>query len=465
MTESNTLADRTEGDINQGVRRAAWRQQLGPSSMQAVERDEGLFLRQSLSTPCLSAVKHASGIWIEDMDGRRAMDFHGNSAHHIGYGHPRLKAALVRQMEELSFAPRRFTCDPAMDLAERLVSLAPWPQGARILFAPGGTEAIEMALALARIATGRHKTVSFWDSFHGATLGAASVGGEQLFRGHGPLLSGGEHVAPFACYRCPYGFGGAHDPDLERCGMACAAIAAYTMEKQTCVSALIAEPLRAVPTIAPFGYWPKLREACDRQGCLLVFDEITTGLGKTGKFFAHSHEDVVPDMVVLGKALGGGMLPLAALLVRADLDLADSLAIGHFTHEKNPLLCRAGLTTLEIIEEEGLVENAAALGRHAMARLAEMQRRFPIIGDIRGRGLLLGIDLSSPDGAPATDAAEAMLYSCLAAGLSFKVTLGSVLTLSPPLIIARPELDAALDILEQAFAGLAQRNISDLTRG
>jgi len=431
----------SEGDVNSGERREAWRRELGPRTLAAVERDERLFLHQSLSTPCLSAVRHAEGLWIEDMDGRRFMDFHGNSCHHIGYGHPRLKEALRRQMDELSFAPRRFTCAPALELAERLSALAPWPNGAKLLLAPGGATAIEMALTLARIATGRHKTLSFWDAFHGASAGAASVGGETLFRSGAALLPGTEHVPPFACFRCPFGFGGAHAPDLEKCGMACANAADYTLEKHDDVAAMIAEPMRAVPTIAPPGYWSKLRQACDRQGALLIFDEITTGLGKTGRFFSHAHEGVVPDMVVLGKALGGAMLPVAALLVRPELDVAGHLAIGHFTHEKNPLLACAAATTLAIIEEEGLAERAADLGAHALARLDEMRSRFPVIADVRGRGLLLGVELV--DGA----VAERTLYRCLAAGLSFKLTMGSVLTLSPPLTITRAELDGALDIL------------------
>jgi len=442
----------TEGDVNLGEQRARWRKSLGPLTRSAVERDETVFLRQSLSTPCLGAVRRAEGIWIEDMDGRRLMDFHGNSAHHIGYGHPRLKAALIRQMEELSFAPRRFTCDPAMELAEKLSALAPWPDGAKVLFAPGGAEAIEMALKLARIATGRQKTLSLWDSFHGATAGAVSVGGEQLFRGDGGLIAGAEHVPPFACYRCPFGFGGEGAPDLDRCGMACARSADYTLDRHGDVAAMIAEPMRAVPTVAPPGYWQAVREACDRQGALLIFDEIATGLGKTGRFFAHEHERgadeaVRPDMVVLGKALGGAMLPVAALLVRPDLDVAGEVAIGHYTHEKNPLLSRAGLTTLQIIEEEGLVQRAEALGAHMRGRITEMRRRFPLIGDVRGRGLLVGVELTARSGKPAAAEAEKILYRCLADGLSFKLTMGSVLTLSPPLTIGRDELDNALDIL------------------
>jgi len=254
-----------------------------------------------------------------------------------------------------------------------------------------------------------------------------------LFRSHGPLLAGGEHVPPFDCSRCPYGL------ELPSCGMACANAADYTLEKHGDVAAMISEPLRAAPIIAPAGYWQRMRAACDRQGALLIFDEIATGLGKTGSFFSHAPEGVVPDMVVLGKALGGAMLPLAALLVRGDLDVAGDIAIGHFTHEKNPLLARAGLTTLQIIEEEGLVSRAAELGAYALGRLGEMGLKA------RGRGLLIGVELDDPA------LAERVLYACLTGGLSFKLTMGSVLTLSPPLTISRGELDAALDILARAL--------------
>jgi 4-aminobutyrate aminotransferase len=452
--------DLSEGDANLGPSRMAWRAGIGPAARGLVERDERAFLRQSLSTPCLSAVRRAEGIWIEDADGRRFMDFHGNSVHHLGHGHPRVKAAIARQMEDLPFAPRRFTCEPAVALAERLVSLAP-PGLTRVLFAPGGSEAIEIALKLARVATGRHRTLSFWDSFHGAGFGAAGVGGEALFRDArlGPLLSGGEHVAPFACFRCPYGFrslSGA--PDLAACRMACASAATFTLDRDRAIGAVVAEPVRAVPYIPPPGFWPALRDACDRSKALLIFDEIPTGLGKTGRLFACEHAGVTPDILVLGKALGGGMLPLAAVLARGDLDVAEDLAIGHYTHEKNPILAAAGLATLEVIRDEGLVERAAALGAYALERLRDMAASRPLVGDIRGLGLLIGVELVRADGSPAIAAAEAALYAALARGLSFKVTQGSVLTLAPPLIISRAELDSALVALAEALDEAARSN-------
>jgi 4-aminobutyrate aminotransferase len=421
-----------------------------------LEEDARYFLHQSVSTPCLSAIRKAEGIWIEDLAGRRYMDFHGNNVHHIGYGHPRLIAAIKKQLDELSFTPRRFTSEPAVALARKLAGIAPGNLG-KVLFTTGGSDAVEVALKLARAATGRHKTLSFWDSFHGAGFGASSVGGEQLFRSGpiGPLLSGTEHVAPFACYRCAYGYSERDGkPDLALCRMACASYVSYVLEREGDVAAVIAEPARAVPYLAPPGYWQAVREACNRHGTLLIFDEIPTGLGKTGQMFACDHEGVVPDILVLGKALGGGVLPIAATICRPDLDVAGDWALGHYTHEKNPVTARAALTTIEIIESEGLVENVRVVGQRALGRFEEMKCRHPIIGDVRGRGFLIGIELVRDRAGkePASDVAEAVLYRCLDRGLSFKTTMGNVLTLTPPLITTAAQMDDALTILEAAIS-------------
>ncbi|MFQ5785340.1 MAG: aspartate aminotransferase family protein [Alphaproteobacteria bacterium] len=446
-------ADRMEGESNLSPRRAAWAERRHDAATRTLLADDArLFLHQSLSSPCLDVVCKAEGIWLEDAAGRRYMDFHGNNVHHIGYGHPRLMAALKEQIDALPFAPRRFTTEPAVALARKLVDITPDPL-AKVLFAPSGSDAIEIALKLARAATGRFKTVSFWDAFHGAGFGGASVGGEATFRSGpaGPLLPGTEHVAPFTCYRCPYG----HEdidgrPDLDACAMACASYMRYVLEKEGDVAAVIAEPVRTVPYLPPPDYWRVVREACDAVGALLIFDEIPSGLGKTGRMIAGTHFGVVPDILVLGKALGGGAVPIAAVVARAGLDVAGDRAIGHYTHEKNPILARAALTTIEIIEDEGLVENARRVGARALDRLHEIKRRHALVGDVRGLGLLLGVDLvdDRETKAPAIDAAESVFYRALDKGLSFKLTMGNVVTLTPPLIIGDAEMDAALDILD-----------------
>lgn len=438
----------TEGEANTSAARAAWSAREGDAATRGLlDRDANAFLHQSLSSPCVSTIVKAEGIWIEDTAGRRYMDFHGNSVHHIGYGHPRLIAAIKDQLDALPFSPRRFTNDVATQLAERLTALAPWP--AKVLFTTGGSDAVEVAMKIARAATGRFKTLSFWDSFHGAGFGASSIGGEATFRSHiaGPLLPGSEHVAPFHCYHCAYGHAGpAH------CNLACASMVDYTLAREGDTAAVIGEPMRAVPVVPPPGYWQAVEKSCKARGTLLIIDEIPTGLGKTGQFFAHDHDGVTPDIIVLGKALGGGVLPIAAVLARADLDVAGDFAIGHYTHEKNPVTARAALTTLDIIQDEGLVERAARLGTTALDRLRDSLSTCPIVGDLRGRGLMFGVEIVSDREArtPDPDRAERIYYACLSQGLSFKISAGSVLTLSPPLTIPEDDLDRALSIVENA---------------
>ncbi|HEX8665709.1 MAG TPA: aspartate aminotransferase family protein [Beijerinckiaceae bacterium] len=439
----------SEGDTNLTDRRAAWQARaLDPAGRALVERDAKTFLHQSVSTPCLNAIAKAEGIWIEDTAGRRYMDFHGNNVHHVGYGHPRLKAAIAAQMDSLPFAPRRYACEPAVELAEKLAQIAPGGLS-KVLFTTGGSDAVEVAVKIARAATGRFKTLSFWDAFHGAGTGAAALSGEMLFRSGpaAPLVAGALHVAPFGGYRCPYG----HDT-AEASADACARMIDYVLSHDSDVAALVAEPTRAVPYVAPPGFWPRVREICDRQGTLLIFDEIPTGLGKTGKMFACQHDGVAPDILVLGKALGGGILPIAAVVARSDLDVAGAWAFGHYTHEKNPVTARAALTTIRIIEDGDLVNNAARVGAAAMARMLDMKERLSAVGDVRGRGLVLGIELVKDRATkePDDDLAEAVLYRALDRSLSFKTTMGNVLTLTPPLVVTEAEMMQALDIVEEA---------------
>lgn len=440
----------TEGEPNTSAARAEWQAaSIGEGSAPLLARDSEAFMHQSLSTPCVSTIAKAEGIWIEDLDGRRYMDFHGNSVHNVGYGHPRLVAAIKDQLDALPFSPRRFANEVAVELAEKLGDLAPGDLG-KVLFTTGGSDANEVALKIARAATGRFKTVSFWDSYHGAGFGASAVGGEAMFRSGiaGPLVPGAEHVALYHPTQCPYGH-----KTLEASADACANMVDFVLGREGDVSAVIAEPMRAVPVVPPPGFWKKIRAACDRHGALLILDEIPTGLGKTGRFFAFEHDQVVPDIVTLGKALGGGILPIAAVVARRDLDVCGDYAIGHYTHEKNPVTARAALTTLEITEDEGLVERAADLGAHAMGRMRDLAATTPIIADVRGRGLMMGVDIVTDRDTmtPGDDLAEQIYYRCLDEGLSFKISQGSVLTLSPPLTISRTDLDKALDIVTQAI--------------
>jgi 4-aminobutyrate aminotransferase len=303
-----------------------------------------------------------------------------------------------------------------------------------------------MALKLARIATGRHKTISMWDSFHGASLDAISVGGEAIFRQDmGPLMPGAEHVPPPDEYHCIY-----NCRSRGGCDMMCARYVEYVLEKEGDIAAVIAEPIRSTPYIPKPEYWRIIRKACDRHGALLIFDEIPHALGRTGRMFTCENFDVVPDMLVIGKGLGGGILPLAALIARVDLDVAANRALGHYTHEKSPVACAAALATIRYVEENRLADRARDLGRYALGRMQGMMERHPLIGDVRGLGLFLGIELvkDRQTGERAADEAEAVMYAALSRGLSFKLTMGNILTLTPALTITQEEMDQALDIID-----------------
>jgi len=438
----NTPKDSSaEGDVNLSGKRALWQHEnVGAGARALLDDDARYFLHQSLSTPCLSAIKSAAGIWLEDVDGRRVMDFHGNSVHQLGHGHPRVVEAVKRALDELPFSPRRYTNEYAVRLAQKLAALAPGDLN-RTLFAPGGAEAIGMALKLARLATGRHKTISMWDSFHGASIDAISIGGEALFRsGIGPLLPGTEHVQPCDPRHCHFGCGGT-------CNARCADYVEYVLEKEEDVAAVVVETVRSTDVqVPPPEYYKKIRAACQAHGALLILDEIPVCLGRTGSLFAFEPYGILPDMVVLGKGLGGGVFPMAALIAREDLNIAGDRALGHYTHEKSPVGCAAALAALEVIEEEKLLERSRTLGARALARLETMKKKIPSIVDVRGIGLLLAVELKS------AELAEEALYRCLSRGLSFKVGQGNVLVLAPPLVIEEEDLERALEILEECLS-------------
>ena len=441
---------KSEGDINISPHREAWQKRhINAASQALLDEDARYFLRQSLSTPCLNTMQACGGIYIEDTQGRRYMDFHGNNVHQVGFANQEVIAAIKDQLDELPFCTRRYTNRTAVNLARKLADIAPDDLN-KSLFCPGGAEAIGIALKLARMATGRYKTVSMWDSFHGASLDTISIGGEAIFRqGIGPLLPGTEHAPPPDEYRCVFGCG-----QRGGCDMTCANYVEYILAKEGDIAAVIAEPIRSTPYIPKPEYWQKIRQACDRYGTLLIFDEIPHCLGRTGRMFTFENFGVRPDMVVIGKGLGGGVLPMAALIAREGLDVAADRALGHYTHEKSPVGCAAALATIKYIEKHNLVRHARDLGRHCLAQMQSMKDRHPLIGDVRGLGLFLGIELvkSRETRERASDEAEAVMYAALTKGLSFKLTMGNILTLTPPLTVTRKEMDHALDIIEACIA-------------
>lgn len=443
--------DLSEGDSNLSCNRTAWIRTLDRPTRDLLDRDARVFLHQSLSTPCINVLSNCQGSVLTDISGNQFLDFHGNSVHQVGFANPCVIRAIVDQLESLSFCTRRYTNEKSVELAEKLIERAPGNLG-KVLFAPGATSSVGMALKLARVATGRHKTVSMWGSFHGASLDAISIGGESLFRKNmGPLMPGAEHVPAPDPYRCLFEDSG----DCSRCRLRCARYIDYVLEQEQDVAAVIAEPIRCTCiNPPPPGFWQAVRSSCDRHGTLLIFDETAVCLGRTGTLFAFENFGVIPDMVILGKGLGGGIMPFSALIARTDLDLAPDRALGHYTHEKNPTACAAALATLEFIETQGLLERSRTLGKQAMGCLEDLKSKHEIIGDVRGLGLMFGAELvkDRKTREPAREAADRIMYRSLSLGLSFKVSRGNFLTLTPPLTIEEIDLERAFVILARALS-------------
>jgi 4-aminobutyrate aminotransferase len=311
--------------------------------------------------------------------------------------------------------------------------------GWHTLFMPAGALAVGAALKLARLITGRYKAVGLWGSFHGASLDAISIGGERMFRDQmGPLLPGHLHAHPWVPGRS---VDDAID-ELDRL---------FRVEGD--IGALLAEPIRwSSVVVPPVDYWRRVRQLCHRHGALLIFDEIGTCMGRTGRWFAFHHFDVTPDIVLTGKALGAGVMPQAAMSARAGLaspDLTGETALGHFTHEKNPLAAAASLAAIEILERDQLLPRATTLGAELLALLRARIGHHPSVKGVRGIGLLLALELDNPV------EAERVMYDCLRKGLSFKVSSGRVITLVIPLNIPQTQLLQAIDMMCTAIESCA----------
>ncbi|EHH1030415.1 aspartate aminotransferase family protein [Vibrio parahaemolyticus] len=440
---------RSEGDVNTTPARQAWNASMDDERTQALlKRDSEVFLHQAMSTPCLDTLEAAEGIYIQDATGKKYMDFHGNNVHQLGYSHPHVIKRVQEQIAKLPFSPRRFTNETAIECAEKLTQICGGELN-RVLFAPGGTSAVGMALKLARHITGNYKVVSLWDSFHGASLDAISVGGEACFRqGMGPLMAGVERIPPAVSYRGAF-------PVADGSDVHYADYLEYVIEKEGGVGAFIAEAVRNTDVQVPSkAYWKRIREICDKHNVMLIIDDIPNGMGRSGEWFTYQAYDIEPDMLCIGKGLGGGLVPIAAMVTKDKYNTAEQISMGHYTHEKSPIGCAAALATMEAIEQDGLLDKAKADSQFMHEKLLEMKAKYPVIGDVRGIGMLWGTELVTDheSKARAYDEAEAVLYQCLNNGVSFKVSQGNVIQLSPPLIITREQLTEALAIFEEAIA-------------
>lgn len=446
--------EREQGDVNTtGNRREYWKRNLKGETKRWFDEDQKYFLHQSLSTPVLNVLSRAQGAYIEDLDGKKYIDMHGNGVHNAGFNNPAVIEAVKKQLEEnMTFCPRRYTNIPAIELAKKLAEITPGDL-CRSLFCPGGSEAIEMALMLAKQVTGHFKTISFWGSFHGAGPGAASVGGEEHFRGgFGPMVPGAFHVEFPNYYRNPWGFSRPEDVDAE-----CLRQIELVLKREPEMAAVIGEPISATPVIPSKEYWKGVKQLCEQYGALLIFDEIIEGFGRTGKMFACEHF-LTPDILVLGKSFGGGLLPFAGIVTHEKFNVCRQRSLGHYTHEKNALCSVAALAEIGYIEENNLPDHAAELGLYAFRRLNDLREKHRLIGQVAGLGLHIGIDLVTDRKSKtrAIDEAEIIMFKCLEKGLSAKTIEGNILTLRPALIITQDEMDRAIDIIAEAIAEVEQ---------
>jgi 2,2-dialkylglycine decarboxylase (pyruvate) len=405
----------------------------------------------------------AEGAWVETTDGRRVLDFtSGQICSTLGHNHPRIGAAVRDALDEAVHLNSWMLSEPVLALAERLASLFP-DRLDKVILLNTGSEANEVALKLAKMHSGRFEVVGLARSFHGLLAGISSVNFSMAHAGYGPLLPGAFVLpAPYA-YRCP----------IRHCDGACDCTcleAGFELVDQQSVGSLcavIAEPVLSAGGIIvpPDGYFRRLRELCDARGMMLVLDEAQTGFGRLGTMFGFEHDGIVPDFVAVSKTLGGG-IPLAATITTSAIeeDCVDKGFLHVTSHVSDPLPAAAGLAVLDVIEEEGLVARARERGEYLLARLRELQAAHEQIGDVRGRGLLVGLELveDRESRRPADALGAAVTAECLRRGLSMNIvragTSANCFRMAPPLTIAEDEIDLAVEMLESSLAAvLAER--------
>ncbi len=430
------------------------------SSADLIERDKSI-VTQAIYRYTETAFARGEGVFLYDYEGRRYYDMAaGIAVMNVGHCHPRVVKAIADQAATLIHAASHVGYMlPYVQLLESVLSLAPSPlrEGKGILV-NSGSEAVETAVKLARAVTGRSMVLAFIDSFHGRPMGALSLtASTSTYRRHlSQLLVGVEHVPYPTCHRCSFGHG-SRRPD-ECCGMWRNYID-MVLDKLVHpddLAAIVVEPILGEGgyIIPPDDFLPTLRAICDRTGALLICDEVQTGLGRTGKWFGFEHWGVVPDIVALGKAIGGG-LPLGGVIARRDLMDQWWPAAHGTTFGGNPVACRAGIETLRIMQEENLLANAVAVGNHIQARFREAQAGLPIIGHVRGKGLMVAVELVDRNGNPmSVDPLKVIIKRLGAAGVLMTKCGQSALRIAPALILTRPQADAAVDIIVDVLRGV-----------
>lgn len=438
-----------EGDVNSSSLRSLFFNTLTEETKVILKRDEEFFIKQSMSTPCMNVISKAEGCYIEDIAGKKYLDFHGNSVHQVGYKNPYVIKAVKNQLDELSFIPRRYTSEIVVNAAKALVDKT-ISKDYKVLFTPSGSAAVGIALKIARKVTGKYKVISLWESFHGAGLDSISVGGEYLFKKDmGPLMPGCIRSIAYNAYRNLI-----HSSSRKKVANLCLDYMEYIIKNEGDIGAILLEPVRATDThIPPTMYFERLRQICDDNKILLIFDEIPTALGRSGKFYVHENFNVEPDILVLGKGLGGSVVPQACVLTKSKYDVAQDISLGHYTHEKPALGCAAILATIKYIDDFNLLENCRIQSIFALKCSKKLYEKYECIGDIRIIGLLITFEMVKDRVSKEKDEelSEKILYYCITNGLSFKLSNGNCITWHPPLIVTEKQLSFAFNLLEEAI--------------
>jgi 4-aminobutyrate aminotransferase len=425
----------------------------GPHARAIINRD--MCVVSPSYTRCYPLVAdRAEGAIVEDVDGNRFLDFNaGIAVVATGHCHPRVVEAIQQQAARLiHMSGTDFYYEGMVGLAEKLSEIAPGDGPRRVSFGNSGAEAVEGAIKLARYATGRDKLIAFFGSFHGRTMGALSLTARKAVQreGFGPLIPGVVHAPYPYCYRCPFG----QTPD--RCAAECVQHIENTLLKTIApaeeTAAIVVEPVQGEGgyIVPPRMFFDELQRVARENGILLIADEVQCGMGRTGKMWASQHFDLVPDILAVAKGIASGM-PLGATVAHAALMTWPPGAHAS-TFGGNPVSCAAALTTIELLEA-GLIDNAAAMGRHMMDRMRAWPERFPIVGDVRGLGLMLGIELvhDRETRRKAPDLRDKVVAMAFERGLLILGAGDTTLRLCPPLTVNRDQCDFALDTLEACF--------------
>jgi taurine--2-oxoglutarate transaminase len=397
------------------------------------------------------------GIYCWDADGKRYMDFSSQLMNlNIGYQHPRVVAAIQEQAARLCSAHPGAATEPKAILGQRIAEVAPGDLN-KVFFTLGGAEANENAIKFARLFTGRHKILARYVSYHGATYGAITLSGDYRRPPVEPGIPGVVHVFDPYCYRCVFGY----TPDI--CHRECITHIEHVIQYEgpETVAALIMEGVTGSNGILvpPDDYWPRLREITRKYGILLIADEVMTGFGRTGKWFAANHWDVVPDIMTIAKGLTSGYLPLGGVVVSDAIarHFDDRMLYMGLTYYGHPMSCAAGIATLQVYKDEDLIGNSQRLGRMLAEKLAQMKERHACIGDVRCIGLFSVIELvrdrktrEPMDAGSMTSIRQRLL----ADGLTTFVSKNMIFA-CPPLVINDGELLTGLGIIEQAIATVA----------